>query len=255
MKKYINSERKPQTITNPGDEMISSTKQLGLFLVGWAGFQFIGSLFSYLFAFIFSRKLGITSNEALARLDVSMSINAGTYLVLIIFLLLILFKDLQILCQSFKKYQAYIAGFVCLIAIFAFNFCYNIFLSTVKTPIQDNVNQAGLMSLEDKYPILAFIIFGIIGPICEELAYRVGLFSFFKKKSRVLAYIATIIIFALIHFNYSDKYLMNEILNLPFYAFAAFAFSYTYDKYGLAGSLTAHILNNVISLAAVSLIL
>ncbi|MBP5694703.1 MAG: CPBP family intramembrane metalloprotease, partial [Bacilli bacterium] len=100
------------------------------------------------------------------------------------------------------------------------------------------------------YPITCLFIFGLIGPICEEITYRVGLFSLLKRKNRALAYLVTIAVFALIHFNFSNDpaTLLNEIINLPYYMFAAFAFSFAFDKFGFAASATAHISNNLISL-------
>ena len=140
--------------------------------------------------------------------------------------------------------------------MFAFNALYSTFLQLIKVTSSDNANEASLQSLQDIYPLTCLIIFGIIGPICEEMTYRVGLFSLFKRKNKVVAYVVTIAVFALIHFNFSldPDTLVNELLNLPYYMFAAAAFSFTYDKFGFAGSVTAHISNNLLSLFLVKAI-
>lgn len=252
MRKYIYEEKVSKNdISNPVEETISSTKQIGLFLIGWAGFQVLGTIISVIVGLIFSNSRGIEVSEALARNDASMIVNSSCYCILIITLLLLLYKDIGQYLQSFKKPVAYLAGFVCLSAILGFNIIYNIILTFIKTPVAGNVNQQGLESIDEVYPVASMIVFGIIGPICEEITYRVGLFSLFKRKSKVLAYIGTAVVFSLIHFNFVPSSLINELLNLPFYIFAAIAFSFTYDKFGLAGSLTAHIANNVCSLALV----
>ena len=47
--------------------------------------------------------------------------------------------------------------------------------------------------------------------------------------------------------NYAAN-LTNELLNMPLYLFAGFAFSFLYDKFGLAASFTSHALNNLVSI-------
>lgn len=235
-------------------EMLPFKKQILLLAVGWIGFRILATIIEIIVGLAFSKYLGVSFKEALSNYSASMIINASAYIVLLVLLLFIAYSDLNKLVKSFKQYQSYIAGVVCVVAIFAFNIFYNMIVQLLKTPVTDNINQQSLESLESLYPVTSMIVFGFIGPICEELTYRVGLFSACKRKSRVLAYAVTIVVFSLIHFNYSTKYLVNELLNLPFYAFAAVAFSFTYDHFGFAGSVTAHILNNVISLAFVTAI-
>ena len=82
--------------------------------------------------------------------------------------------------------------------------------------------------------------------------YKVAANIFFnkilcKRKNRILAYVATIIIFTLIHFDFGAKTMTNELLNIPYYAAAAFAFTFAYDQYGFAASVTAHVANNLFS--------
>ena len=137
-----------------------------------------------------------------------------------------------------------------------FDFVWGTILELLPITSSDNINESSLQTMRQVYPVASFMIFGLIGPICEEFTYRVGLFSFFKRINKWVAYVVTVVIFAFIHFNFSTdpNVLLNEVLNLPFYMFAAFAFSFTYDKFGLAGSLTAHVANNFISLSLISTI-
>ena len=185
-----------------------------------------------------------------------MLVNATAYIGLLVTLLLIANKDLLKIIKSFKQWQSYLAGAICFASIIAFNIVYGNIVAILKTPVSDNANQAALETMDAAFPVISMVIFGFVGPICEELTYRVGLFSLLKRKNRFVAYFVTIIVFALIHFNYTTntEKLINEILNLPYYMFAAFAFSFTYDHFGFAGSVTGHIINNVFSLAMIKYI-
>ena len=235
-----------------GNRMIPALKQLIIFLVGWIGFQLFAGTVQVIMGMV-AKAQGADINEFLSKLSSSMIVNSASYLALLIAIIAIINFDIVKLFKSFKNWQSYVAGLVCLVSIFAFSYLYNLFLSLLPLETGNNANEASLQSLSDVYPIACLVIFGVIGPICEEFTYRVGLFSFFRRINKVLGYVITITIFAFIHFNFSTdpKVLLNEFLNLPFYLFAAFAFSFTYDKFGLAGSLTAHIANNLISLSLI----
>ena len=244
--------RKEPEPSKYGNRMIPAVKQLVIFLVGWIGFQILAGTIQFIMSFI-AIKQGYDAEEFLKQLSSSMIVNSAAYLGLLIAIVAIVNFDIIKVLKSFKNWQSYVAGVVCLAAIFAFNYLWSFILTFIPVNTGDNVNEASLQSLSDVYPIACLLVFGIIGPICEEFTYRVGLFSFFRRINRVLGYVITIIIFAFIHFNFSlnPAVLINELLNLPLYMFAAFAFSYTYEKFGLAGSLTAHIANNLISLSLI----
>ena len=241
----------PQT-SRYGSKMLPPLKQITIFFCGWLGFR----LFAYFLELLIIIFGGSNSKEILSSLNTSMLINSSAYLVLLVAIVLICNVDILKILRSFKRLPPYLMGIVCLITIYAFNFVYGLFLSILPLETGDNANEATLGLLSQAYPIASYLIFGIIGPICEEFTYRVGLFSYFRRKSKAVAYIVTAIVFSLIHFNFSlnGAVLLNEVLNLPFYIFAALAFSFVFDKFGLAGSLTAHILNNILSLSLISVI-
>ena len=230
-----------------GSPMISAKKQLFCFLMGWIGLQVIAVIIQIITATIFSAGTYLTPNQVVYVPGVQMMINTTTYLLLAVILTAITYIDLPKLLRSFAQYQSILAGVGCVLSIFAFNFIYGIIISFIPTPVTDNVNQTNVVNLQAMYPYLGLLIFGIVAPVCEELTYRTGLFSLLKRRSRALAYGVTIAVFALIHANFTLTNFANELLNLPYYAFAAFAFCFTYEKFGLAGSLTGHILNNLIA--------
>ena len=236
-----------------GSPMFTAMKQLILFIAGWIGFRVFAYVVQILILLIANGR-GLDGNAVLGQSNVSIILNSTLYVSLLAALLVISNKDVFKLLKSFKQWQSYVAGVVCLLAIFAFNFAYNMLIEflkevqIIKIPTGNNANQAAIDSLESLYPFTCVIVFGLIGPVCEEFTYRVGLFSLLKRKNKILAYVASCVIFAFIHFNlsFNTATLINELINIPLYMFAGFAFAYTYDHYGFAGSVTAHALNNLI---------
>ena len=237
-----------------GTEPFPLRKQILFLSLGWLGFQVVATMIQIFVGTVYGYVYHVTLVEALRKNSVSIIVNSTAYIALLTTLLLIAYTDILKLLKSFKQWQSYVAGVVCFVAIIAFNIVYGNIVNLLKTPVSDNQNQQALETMDAVYPVISMVIFGFIGPICEELTYRVGLFSLLKRKNRFLAYLLTIVIFAFIHFNYSSTQLVNELLNLPYYMFAAFAFSFTYERFGFAGSLTAHIINNVFSLSFIATI-
>ena len=47
------------------------------------------------------------------------------------------------------------------------------------------------------------------------------------------------------HFGFTSEHIIDELVNLPIYLFSGAAFAVADDKLGLAGSLSAHVLNNL----------
>ncbi len=226
-------------------------KQLVLFIVGWLGFQALAISIQFLiYAVAIANGSTGTLSEVLGTPDKSMLVNALAYLILAGVLFAICNVDTVKLAKSFAGWKPYVAAIICVISIYTFNLIWSNIIALVNMPASDNMNQSSIETIEKAYPFASLMIFGFVGPICEELTYRVGLFSLCKRRSRELAYTVTIIVFAFIHFNLSRQplTLLIEILNLPYYAFAAAAFSFVYDKFGFASSVSAHITNNLISL-------
>lgn len=227
--------------------MLSIGKQIAFFLVGLIGFEIIGLLISYIM---------YVTDFADDYSDIApMLLNALVYLILFGTLFAIANVDIKKIFSSFKKWQPYVAGVCCFFAIVLFGITYSIILEILDIKIIGNTNQESIDTTALNFPLTSMIIFGFVGPICEELTYRVGLFSFLKRISKWLAYPVTMIVFTLIHFDFGAETITNELLNLPYYLSAAFLLTFTYDKFGFAGSAFAHVLNNVISLIPVAVAL
>ena len=91
----------------------------------------------------------------------------------------------------------------------------------------------------------------LIGPFCEEITYRVGLFDLIKRKNKILAYIIEVLIFAFIHIQFSETTLGAELAAFPIYLAIGFFLTFAYDKFDLPASYMAHIFLNTISFIAV----
>ena len=254
---------KDKTKNSPG------WKNIALFLIGWIGLQIVATIIQTIILFSSNIPTGEIANfvfgdtvtkaiyDVLSKSWVDITVNSIAYLIIAVAMSLILNKDWKTLLESFKKGSPFVAGIIGYFLIIVFNNVYNNLIGPFYQ-ISDNINEETLDSIIVIYPVISLIVFGLIGPLCEELTYRVGLYGLIKRKNKVLGYILTIIIFGFIHFSFqtilvfmntgNSSLLINELLNMPTYMFAAAVFIYLYDNYGLAGSLSAHVINNLISI-------
>ena len=232
--------------------MLKPWKQLMLFLAGFLGLILLTYLIQFLMSLIsrsvsptdYDYEMFINSNLA------SMILNGSAYLILAVIFIILISDESHEIFKSFKNWQAYVAAGIGFALIISFNLIYNSILSLANVGISDNANETSLNTMVSQFPIASMLIFAFIGPACEEITYRIGLFSLTRRVNRILAYVVTIVVFTLIHFDFLSKNMVNELLNIPFYAFAAFVFTFLYDRFGLAASLSAHITNNVLSIGA-----
>lgn len=241
-------------------------RQLSIFVLGWIGFQIIGSVYviiSYLYGMsIFPGDADAV--QAFVSSSQNLMINSTvSYVLLLVGMIAITFPYLKKIFVGYKNPTNLLFGLLLGFALIGASAFYGIIVSSFyKTG--GNVNETVLESLIGNYPVLAILIFGIVGPICEEFAYRVGLFNTLYRTKRWVAYVATILVFALIHFNFASVInvvsdgsqanidaFVNELVNLPQYMIAGSILCFAYEKYGFAGSSIAHILNNLISIVSV----
>ena len=215
-------------------------RELTLFLVGSIGFQIIGILLTLLVA-------RFEIDEATTNAIV----NFGAYGLLALTLGLLIWNHWPRIGRLFKDGRTYL-GFAMAIALLAWNLFYSMILNTIG--IRPNDNQEAVDSIITLYPLLSILIFGLIGPICEEITYRLGLFNVLKRWHIAAAYVLVPIVFGLIHFNFeagfqfgTDECLV-EWLNLPNYVVSGLILCVTYDRFGLGASSIAHISNNMFAI-------
>ena len=166
-----------------------------------------------------------------------------SYSVLFAILAAVVGLDIKKLLPKFKSWVPYVVGLAVGATILLFDQNYmrlvNLFYHT-----GTGGNETAIRQIIARYPFPSILIFGIVGPICEELTYRVGMFNLVKRWNRVAAYIVTGIIFGLIHMDFGGN-IATEFIILPTYIAPGLLLSLAYDLYDLPCSLTAHLTNNL----------
>lgn len=169
---------------------------------------------------------------------------------------LLLWKDWGKLLQSFAKWKNVLLGIGFAAIIIVATVAYGML---VTNPVYEalgvdsgttNANQGALNSAILASPIVSCLILSLVGPFCEELGYRVGLFGLSSRLGKVAGYIITIIVFALIHVSFSWESateMVVELVNLPSYLIGGVLLTLAYDKFGFACSFSAHALYNLFS--------
>ena len=246
----------------------SVVQQIVFFLVGFLGLQLVGLLVTlaveigYVSSFPGTDTKGL--QEALSQPWANMLINATTYGCIggILFLLLWRFHKIPELFRSFKNGKAILAGIVGFFAILAAQMLYNAIetgiFNAMGQPVPGvNQNETSIRAISRTYPVLSLLIFGIIGPFCEEVTYRLGLFGFATRLGKILGYLLTAFVFGIIHFDWtalgsgaSSDALLTELVNLPSYIGSGAALCFLYDRFGFSASFVAHSINNLFSVLA-----
>ena len=221
-------------------------KNLSVFLIG---FLFFNLLPTILYSLGFFEWIDATLLYQIHYFSYSDLLTITAYMISITMLFCLIGRTcFDKLVTELKKHKNIIYGIAIGVIIVTVTILYNLVVNElIKTG--SNINEQAVESLTVRRPFEAFLVIVIIAPIFEEYIYRFGLFGFFKKKNRFLAYLFTILIFALIHFNISSDptEMFNELLNLPSYLIAAAILSYAYDKYDISVSIYAHMFNNLIA--------
>ena len=215
--------------------------QILLFVIGWAGLMALGVIVELIIIYV---------PNTLRDVDKLMLINTIRYLGVAMGMTGLLIPHLKKFKLHFSKAKPYLLGLAGGAALIAAQIIINIVIQAIR-PTPENANQTAVENFISYYPLLSILVIGILGPVIEELTYRLGLFTFLKRANKILAYILTVLIFALIHFDFfagSAEAYITELLNLPSYIAAGFLLCLWYDKFGLASSIVAHSFNNLYSI-------
>lgn len=236
-------------------------RQIVLFLIGILGLQ-IASLIVSVFA---GAIVGMANpgaspdqlNEISSSAGVSLAINGIAYLVVAIALFFVARPLLKQIGRSFKGWLPYVAAIVAVAFIIGMDMFYN---NLIANPLMRlagiipsaNGNQSRINTMIASYPVVSVFLFGILGPLVEEIAYRVGLFGFLGRINKVAAYILGMLVFGLIHFDWGafgdGQRLIIELINLPPYVGAGALLCFVYDRFGFGASFLAHAINNIIGI-------
>lgn len=167
-----------------------------------------------------------------------------SYSILFALLIAVIGTDFKKLLPKFNNWIPYVAGIGIGLGIIIFDEAY-LRLVNLFYPIGTGANESAIRQVISRYPAASIIIFGLVGPMCEEFAYRLGMFSLIKRWNRIAAYILTGVLFGLIHIDFSGN-VATEFIILPTYIAPGILLSLAYDLYDLPCSISAHITNNLI---------
>ena len=147
---------------------------------------------------------------------------------------------------QFKSWKPYVFAIAFAVGMNLFNAFYTTIVDLFY-PIKaaTSGNETGIREIIKAQPAASLFIIGIIGPLCEELAYRVGLFGLLKKVNKVLAYVVAALVFGFLHFDLQSGDIVREFVFLPTYIVPGVLFCVAYDLFGLPCSWAAHVYNNV----------
>ena len=214
--------------------------QIGLFL---AGFAFVGMLISEVIASLFFAGM---ADEGLSN---ALSI-LFTYLLMLGALLTIALSSRRnIFFEKFKRPFDYLYGLLYAIAIVLSGLIIGMIVSLFYK--ETNSNQTIVEDMIGNYPIIAIALICFLGPVCEELTYRVGLHSFFRRINKVLSIVISTIVFAFIHYDFTAANYIAELWSLPSYLACGLILAIAYEHRGPACSIAAHITYNAIALIIV----
>ena len=227
-------------------------KELFSFLWGFFGLQIVEQIVIIALELIIAPTLyvpGMSQEEFLlaqqtyfGSADFLAKVIFPSYAILFLVFILVYWKNLGRIFKRFVNPKTY-WGILTFGIVVAFDFVYGVITYPLRQG-QTNQNQNNVMAIQALYPWASLLIFGFIGPFCEECTYRLGLFNLLKRINKWVAYIGGALIFAFIHFNWANAGSAIEWLNIPPYIFSGIVFGIVYDKCGIGASLLAHVINN-----------
>ena len=233
----------------PNVIQIKWVKQILMFLIGWGGLTLVSLFVSFLFILYannaitdpVAREAFLTSDQA------NISLNVITYATLFVGLVALLWKDIVIVLKSFKRLRTILLGLSYGGLVIVVVIIYNFIVIATGYEMSDNQNESSITNLMQSYPLMSLLAFVILGPLVEEMTYRLGLFSLIHRLNRPLAYFVTMLVFGIIHMSFNKDTIINELVNLPSYILAGTVLTFAYEKEGFAVSTYAHITNNLVS--------
>jgi len=222
------------------------------FITGWLGLSVIASLIILVVRFFLGLQYSDPAqvDAVIASIGMQMALNTSVYLFLFVCLVAIIFPFALKILKDMGKLKPIYTGFLYGILLVASGAVVSILYVILGVNTSNNANETAIVSMMTTYPVWSLIAFVIAGPVCEEITYRLGMFSLLRRLNRYVAYLLVIILFGLIHFSFETigtPNVWNELLNLPYYMIAGGLLCFIYEKEGLATSIYAHITNNLIS--------
>lgn len=239
MKKYL------EIFTKYWRRLIKFSKAFGVFLL------YLIIIPGFTYAILLSKGLKNYSNR---EADIRLLL---TQVILFVIILIIYRKDMIKDAKNFKKdYRgklkiAFKYWLVGLSLMIIFNFIINIILFSGSMATNEEINRSYLT----QYPIYAIGSLIFLGPIIEEMVFRLGFKNAFKSKKTFLIF--TTIMFALVHLlasieNLNGNY--EQLLYILPYGALGYGFAKAYlESDNIWSSIIVHQIQNLLSITIILL--
>ena len=202
--------------------------RLMIFLIGLAGLIAVGITVEVIVLMV---NPSLLDSESELYINGLATVNTVQYLIILGVMIFLLWPRLFDLIERFKYWKHVLIGLGVGVAIIGFTILYNVIISQF-IELETNSNEQAAEDMIKAFPVISIFILGFVGPICEELAYRYGLFNLLKRKSKILAYFVASLVFGIIHFDITAD-LITEILNFPVYLACGLFLGLAYDFCGI----------------------
>lgn len=239
-----------------GVDRVVAWKAVIIFLLGLIGLSLIYTLIYSISSAFVSLDKELLENNPAKYYRIDSILQFVTYMVglgiAVAIIAIPTVKQFTAIFEKYKDAKVYTNGLIIgIIMIFAQSI-YSIIITLLFGKTDANANQSILIDMTKQSPVLLFLTTVVLAPFFEEIVYRYSLFGLIHKKNRYLAYVVSLIVFGLIHFDFgafSDwNALKVELLNLPAYLISGGLLCYAYDKNdSLISSITAHATNNLVA--------
>ena len=234
----VNKKNNPKN-----EEKLPFNTKMAMFLLGFSYAGLLGiSLIVSLFVLIFTKDEGLSN----------IIVQSVSYVILLGAFIYVCYPYKKFFLKNLQEPTNYLYGFLFGLMTIGCEIIVSYLVGLIYQA-DTNANQAVVESLVNSYPTLMFIVTVFIGPICEELTYRVGLFGMLKEKNETMAFIVSALVFAFVHISFFDTTVAAELTAFPVYLTIGFLLTYAYKRYGLACSLVAHMMLNLLSFIAIIL--
>ena len=183
--------------------------------------------------------------------DFSLGLNLGVYIVGFIVFGWILWNYKKIIFKDFCKIRNIVVGLIVGVLLIGLSQLVSFLIYDIGG-LPTNSNQIVVENTVKNSAVLSIFVIVLLGPIFEELVFRVGLMGlgmkFSEKYGKVFAYIISILIFIIIHLNFIGENInfTAEFAAIPSYFIGAGLLCLAYDMGGLSSSIIAHIMNNLL---------
>lgn len=237
---HRNHGRDPRLIKE-GAAWLRWETQLGLAVTGSIGFILLTIIVG-----MFVSQIGDTTLRLMLG-------NSIAYLALTCLFIVAIVINRKPLLRFLKDYKSAIWGIAFGAALVGLSIGLEYFLGLFHTP-EPGGNQSIIIQMVKAYPVPTFFVICIMGPLCEEITYRLGLFTLLRRFNKPVAYIFTLLIFTAIHLDYTSTNFINELWNMPGYLLGAAILTISYDLKGPYASITCHVINNLVSFISILVI-